>query len=41
MGLTAPFPVPDEALLALELVPGALRGVSGTVRYPAPFDVLV
>ena len=41
MGLTAPFPVPDEALLAPELVPGALRGVSGTVRYPAPFDVLV
>jgi putative acetyltransferase len=37
-GLEAPFPVPDEAFLALELVPGALHGVAGMVRYPPPFS---
>ena len=37
-GLEAPFPVPDEAFLVLELVPGALDGVAGTVRYPPPFS---
>ncbi len=37
LGLEAPFPVPDEAFLALELVPGALDGVAGMVRYPPPF----
>jgi putative acetyltransferase len=37
-GLEAPFSVPDEAFLALELVPGALEGVAGTVKYPPPFD---
>jgi len=37
-GLEAPFPVPDEAFLVLELVPGALRGVRGTVVYPPAFD---
>ena len=38
-GLEVPFPVPDEAFLALELVPGALDGVAGIVRHPAPFGV--
>jgi len=37
-GLEAPFPVPDEAFLALELVPGALDGVAGTVKFPPPFS---
>jgi putative acetyltransferase len=37
-GLEAPFPVPDEAFLVLELVRGALDGVSGVVKYPAAFD---
>ena len=37
-GLEVPFPVPDEAFLVLELVPGALDGVAGTVRYPPPFE---
>jgi putative acetyltransferase len=37
-GLEAPFPVPDDAFLALELAPGALEGVAGTVRYPPPFE---
>jgi len=36
-GLEAPFPVPDEAFLALEFVPGALDGIAGVVRYPPPF----
>ena len=34
----APFSVPDEAFMVLELKPGALSNVSGTVRYPAYFD---
>lgn len=38
-GLEAPFPVPDEAFMALALVPRALDGISGTVRYPPPFEV--
>lgn len=36
--LDAPFP--DEAFMALELVPGALRHVAGTVQYPAAFGDL-
>ncbi|MBN2549294.1 MAG: N-acetyltransferase [Anaerolineales bacterium] len=30
--------VPDEAFMALELIPGALAGVSGVARYRAEFD---
>jgi len=37
-GLEAPFPVPDEAFLVLELVRSALDGVSGVVKYPSAFD---
>jgi putative acetyltransferase len=37
-GLDAPFPVPDEAFLAIELVPGSLPGVKGTVVYPPAFE---
>lgn len=36
-GLEAPFPVPDEAFLALELREGALDGIKGIVRYPPEF----
>jgi putative acetyltransferase len=32
-------PFPPGALMALELVPGALDGVRGTVHYPAAFDL--
>jgi putative acetyltransferase len=32
-------PFPADAFMALELVPGALDGVSGRVRYPAAFGV--
>ncbi len=37
-GIRAPFDVPDEAFLALELVEGALKEVKGVVEYPAPFS---
>jgi putative acetyltransferase len=37
-GVTAPFPVPSEAFMAFELVPGALAGTPGTVQYPAEFE---
>jgi len=36
--LKAPFS--GEAFMAIELVPGALKGVSGTAKYPAAFDTL-
>jgi len=36
-GLEAPFPVPDEAFLAIELVPGSLQGIKGMVVYPSAF----
>ena len=36
--LKAPFS--GEAFMAIELVPGALKGVSGTVKYPTAFDAL-
>ena len=37
-GLEAPFEVPDEAFMALELIHGAMDGVGGTVKYPHAFD---
>ncbi len=37
-GLEAPFQVPDEAFMALELTAGSLDGISGMVRYPPAFD---
>jgi len=37
-GVSAPFPVPDESWMVIELQPGALSGVQGTVRYPPAFD---
>lgn len=37
-GLEAPFPVPDEAFMILELVPGTLNSISGMVKYPPVFD---
>lgn len=35
--IRAPFDVPSQYFFALELVPGALNGVSGTVQYPDEF----
>jgi putative acetyltransferase len=37
-GLRSPFPVPDEAFMVLELISGALTGISGMVKYSSPFD---
>jgi len=37
-GISPPFIVADEAFLAMELFPGGLRGVVGTVDYPAEFS---
>ena len=37
-GLEAPFAVPDEAFMALELTAGALDGISGMVTYPPAFE---
>lgn len=36
--LSSPFSGP--AFMAVELVPGALKGAEGEVRYPPPFEVL-
>ncbi len=38
LGIVAPWPVPGAVFQVLELRPGALAGVAGTVRYPPPFD---
>jgi len=39
-GIVAPFPSPDDAFMALPLVPDALTGVHGIVRYPPAFDMV-
>lgn len=36
--IRAPYTVPDEAFMAMELVAGGLAGVSGKVEYPPEFD---
>ncbi|QUW23802.1 N-acetyltransferase [Sporosarcina sp. Marseille-Q4063] len=36
-GITAPFEVPDEAFMAIELSENTLSGVSGVVEYPSVF----
>ena len=38
-GIHLPFPAPRENCMVLELVPGALNGVKGTVIYSAPFGL--
>ncbi len=35
--IKAPFDVPSNAFMAIELVPGGLSSVSGTVKYPEEF----
>jgi putative acetyltransferase len=37
-GVRCAYPAPDEAFMALELVPGALRGAAGTAHYEPEFD---
>jgi len=39
-GLKCPFPVPEEAFMAIELEPDAFAQVSGVVRYGHEFDDL-
>ncbi|RYD05773.1 GCN5 family acetyltransferase [Desulforamulus aquiferis] len=39
LGLEASFDVPDEAFMVLELSPGALTNIKGTVKYPPEFGV--
>lgn len=39
-GLEAPFEVPDEAFMVLEIKEGALDGINGTIKYPPAFDGL-
>ena len=37
--IKSPFPVPDEAFMAIELIPNALTEVNGTVIYPKEYEV--
>ena len=39
-GIKAPFDVPDEVFMAIELQPNALENVRGTVQYPEEFDAV-
>jgi len=39
-GIYAPFTVPEEVYMVLELIPNALDKVTGTVRYPPCFSAL-
>lgn len=37
-GVQAPFPVPDNAYMLIELIPDILKDISGTVIYPPIFN---
>jgi putative acetyltransferase len=39
--IVAPFVVADDVFMVLGLVPGALDGIQGMVKYPEAFDVIV
>ncbi|MDD5209358.1 MAG: N-acetyltransferase [Elusimicrobiales bacterium] len=39
-GLKLPFEAPDEVFMVIELVPGALSGVKGTIEYPPAFHAV-
>lgn len=39
-GLQLPFEAPDEIFMVIELVPGALSEVNGTVEYPPAFHAV-
>lgn len=39
-GLQSPYSDAGDAFMALELIPGSLGGLSGTVRYPDAFQVV-
>jgi putative acetyltransferase len=40
-GIVAPFVVADDVFMVLDLVPGALDGIHGMVKYPKAFDTIV
>lgn len=37
--INAPFTAPDEAFMAIELIPDSLSKVQGTVKFPDEFDL--
>ena len=37
-GIKLPFEVPDNAFMALELLPNSLKGKQGTVKYPKEYN---
>jgi len=38
--IQAPFDVPANVFMALELIPNGLEGISGTVKYPKEFEAV-
>ncbi len=38
LGIDYPTPIREEAFMVLELIPGALEGIRGTVAFPPAFD---
>jgi putative acetyltransferase len=40
-GLELPFPVPDEAFMVYEIVPGYLDNIHGMVKLPPEFDEFI
>lgn len=39
-GVNAPFPVPDEVFMAIELEQGSLNGLEGKIEYPPAFNAV-
>jgi putative acetyltransferase len=39
-GIEAPFPVPDEVFMAIELKEGSLDQIKGKIVYPSAFDTV-
>lgn len=39
-GIESPFPIPDEAFMALELEKNSLHGLQGTIKYPPAFHTV-
>ncbi|CAM3726329.1 GNAT family N-acetyltransferase [Mesobacillus thioparans] len=39
-GIQAPFPVPDEVFMAIELEYGSLNGLEGKIEYPPAFNAV-
>jgi putative acetyltransferase len=38
--IESPFPVPEDVFMIIELEEGALRGISGKVKYPPAFQLV-